>query len=189
MKNKDSIEPWENNQEIGSNDMDMIVNQKSLLDKIEACKRKKGRWDDEVDICVLPNDCITTREEAIENAAYRICDAKVNLFDDYPDMKTCFEKEGNARINGMSNNPHQEQFLEPHIMKTFMTETWLGTSQGSDHQYRSPGYDGWVHAREYTAVSGAIHADKYKPTNPKHVGEYIGYVINEKGKEKIINFD
>ena len=99
-------------------------------DKIVACRKKEGQWDDETGICVLPDNKISMREEAIENAAYRICDTKYN-YGEYNDIVGCFQKEGYARIDNMLNRPHLASFLDPKIIKL---KLWLGTW---------PNFEGW----------------------------------------------
>ena len=152
---------------------------RDLKIQMVTCREKGGQWDRNVNLCVLPDNKIFSRGEAIENAVYRICDAKYN-YEEYDDLIGCFHWEGFDRIKKMKNHPHQPLFLEPKIMKTFMSETYLGDPEKSNVQYRFPGSTGWIHGRDYDDY-GLIHADKHKPTDIiQHLGEYLEYKILEK---------
>lgn len=143
-----------------------------------GCNEKGGTWEEKLKICILKDDLIKNRKESIDNFIYRWCDGKYN-FGYYDDIITCMEYEGKSRIKEMKNQPHKNFEIESEIVKEIMVETPFGESEGSNKQYRYPGFNGWIHCREYNNYS-KVHSDKYKPTNPLHLFEYVNYVITEK---------
>ena len=156
-------------------------NLQNIIDKTKKCKNKRGKFDKETGMCVLPENEIETRDEAIENAIYRMCDYFVNFEEKYRDMKSCMGREGYELIEGLKDEPYQNRFFDVNAARTFMHETILGDPEGSLYQYRFPN-NGWVHVREYRDY-GLIHADKHKATNPLHLFEYIEYRIGKENED------
>ena len=104
-------------------------NLQNIIDKTKKCKNKRGKFDKETGMCVLPENEIETRDEAIENAIYRMCDYFVNFEEKYRDMKSCMGREGYELIEGLKDEPYQNRFFDVNAARTFMHETILATQK------------------------------------------------------------
>lgn len=152
-------------------------------DRKKKCIEKKGKWDSLTCTCLMEENKINDREDAIDNFVYRLCEKKVKD-GNYNIIKKCMEKEGYARRKTMYEKPYQDQFLEPIYIKEIMHETVLGDLRGYEKQYRFAGY---VHGRT-KGDFGIIQADKYSSLDLRHIGEYISYKLKNKQEEEIIVF-
>ena len=149
----------------------------------KRCLQKEGRWDESTCTCVIEENKINDRENAIDNFIYRLCEEKVED-ETYPNLMICMGKEGYARRKAMYEKPYQDQFLESKYIKEIMRETVLGDLRGYEKQYR---YAGYIHGR-IKGDLGIIQADKHPPLDIRHIPEYISYKLKDKQEEEILVF-
>lgn len=149
----------------------------------KECIKRGGTWNDSTCTCVLDENKIDNRKDAIDNFIWELCIEKVES-KVYPSYTSCMEREGYARRKIMDENPYQDQFLEPLYIEKIMHPTLLGDLRRYEKQYR---YAGYIHART-KGDFGIVQADKYPPLDLRHVGEYISYKLKNKQEEEIVVF-